>query len=256
MDESVRKFLENCQIVVVAGGLGTGLRHRCGDDVPKALLTVNGKTLLDYCVELFAKAGCKDFVFLLGYLGENVQKYVGDGSKYSIRARYSMEKEKLGKGGALKMALDSGAIDRKKPSIIVYPDDLIINPEFPQQLARRHIFGVEKGALITLVSVKKTFYRYGSPDTDDEGFVVDFREKPPVELPANVAIYVLQPEAYRIIEELVNLQKKPVEFEDNVLPELIKRRIVFNFTIPLETWIPVNDEKEFRKAKKVMAENG
>jgi len=190
----------------------------------------------------------------VGHKAGKIREYVGDGNRYGIHVKYSEEKERLGKGGALKFALDSGAIDRNRSSIIVYPDDLIINPNFPLQLARRHIIGVGKGALMTLVSVKKTFYRYGSPQTDDEGFVVEFQEKPPIELPANVAIYMMQPEIYKMIDSLVDLSKPPVEFEDTVLPELLKRRIVFNFTIPLETWIPVNDEKEFRKAEKILAQ--
>ena len=254
MSEDVKNFLENCQIIIVAGGLGTGLRHRTGNEIPKPLIKINDKTLLDYCIELFSNAGCKNFILLIGYLAEKIKAYVGDGSKYGINVKYSREKEKLGKGGAIKLALDNGVIDKSKPAIIVYPDDLIINPNFPFQLARRHMVGISKGALMTLVSVRRTFYRYGSPYIDDEGFVVEFQEKPPVELPANVAIYVLQPELYETIDKLIDLNKKPVEFEDIVLPELIKRRIVFNFTIPLESWIPVNDEKEFRKARKILSE--
>lgn len=251
-DIKIQEFLKKCQVIVIAGGLGEGLRHRTGDEIPKPLLKINDKTILDYCIELFLKASCKNFIFLLGHLAEKIQEYVAD-RNFGIDVKYSIEKEKLGKGGALKLALENGVIDKTKPCIITYPDDLIVNPEFPKQLVRRHLFGLEKGALATVTIVGKTYYRYGSPSIDDEGFVVDFKEKPQLNIPANVAIYVLQPEIYPIIEKTVDISKEPVEFEEVVLPELIKRRILFNFTIPLESWIPINEEKEFKKAKEILS---
>jgi len=250
--QDVQEFIENCQVVIIAGGLGQGLKHRTGDGLPKPLLKINDKALIDYCIELFARVGFKNFVLLLGYLADKIQAHVGDGSRYGVRVTYSIEKERLGKGGALKLALENGAIDRSKPCVIAYPDDLITDPDFPQKLIERHLEGLREGSLGTLVGVDRTFYRYGSPQIDEHGFVVDFKEKPPIELPANVAIYVFQPEVYDIIEKVIG-DRKPAGFETLVLPELVKNRMLYNHTIPLESWIPVNDEKEFRRAEEVMS---
>jgi len=247
---------KNIQVVVIAGGMGERLRHRTHDELPKALLPLNGKPIIDYCIELFTKHGFRDFAFLLGFGGDKLKEYVGDGKKFGITARFSLEKEKLGKAGALKYALENKVIDRKRPCIITYPDDLILNKEFPKQLLRRHMLGREKGCLATVVRVNKTQYRYGVVDTDDEGFVISFEEKPFILRPANVAIYVLEPPIFGIIDKSVDLSKKPIDFEDVVVPELVKMRALYSFTMPYESWIPINEEKEFRLAEKAVSGNG
>ncbi len=243
---------KSIQIVVIAGGMGERLRHRTHDELPKALLKLGDKPIIDYCIELFSKNGFTDFAFLLGHGGDKLKEYIADGRKFGINARFSLEQEKLGKAGALKFALQNSAIERTKPCIITYPDDLILNKDFPKQLLRRHALGKEKGCLATIVRVNKTQYRYGVVNTDDEGFVISFEEKPFVLMPANVAIYVLEPEIYKIIDRLVNLEKKPVDFEGVVVPELVKMRALYSFTMPYESWIPINEEKEFRQAEKAV----
>ena len=65
---------------------------------------------------------------------------------------------------------------------------------------------------------------------------------------------MLEPEVYDIIEKEVDLEKAPVDFEGVVVPKLVLKRKLFSFTIPLESWIPVNEEKEFRKAEKYFKE--
>ncbi len=247
---------KDMQIIVIAGGMGERLRHRTHDDVPKALLKLGDKAIIDYCIELFSKNGFRNFVFLLGHGGDKLKEYVGDGKKFGINVKYSLEKEKLGKAGALKYAIQNGAIDIKKPGVITYPDDLILDKDFPMQVLRRHILGKEKGCIATVVRVNKTQYRYGVVDTDDEGFVISFEEKPFILRPANVAIYVLEPEVFGIINKSVNLDKKPIDFEDVVVPELVRRRALFSFTMPYESWIPINEEKEFRQAEKILLDGG
>lgn len=239
------------QVVLICGGLGTRLKHRAGN-IPKALLEINGTTLLDYTIELYKANGFTDFALLVGHLGDEIKKHVGDGRKHGISVRYSVEKELMGKGGAVKYALENGTIDRKKPSIIAYPDDLILSREFPKQLIRRHLLGKEKGCSATVVRVNKTQNRYGVVYADDEGFAIDFEEKPYMQIPSNVAIYVLEPAVYRTIDKMVDLKKIPVDFEGKVVPELVRERLLYTFTIPFESWIPVNEEKEFQQAEKAL----
>ncbi len=243
---------KNYQIILICGGLGTRLKHRTSDK-PKALLEINGTTILDYTIELYKSNGFTDFVLLIGHLAEEIENYIGDGRNRGINVCYSREKELLGKAGALKYALANGAIDREKPSIIAYPDDLILNKEFPKQLVRRHLLGKEKGCSATVVRVNKTQNRYGVVYTDDEGVVIDFEEKPYIAIPSNVAIYILEPSVYNIIDKMVDLDKIPIDFEGNVVPELVRERLLYTFTIPFESWIPVNEEKEFQQAEKFMS---
>jgi len=92
------------QAAILAGGLGTRLRPLT-NKVPKAMVPVNGRPFLEYEIELLKANQVEDLVICLGYLGEQVERYFGDGKKFGVRLRYSHDgKELLGPIGGLKMA--------------------------------------------------------------------------------------------------------------------------------------------------------
>ncbi|MGC9310942.1 MAG: nucleotidyltransferase family protein, partial [Candidatus Aenigmatarchaeota archaeon] len=88
--ENLKKEIENTQVILLAGGRA----KRMGQlDKPKALIEINGTTLLDRTLTQLAGCGFKDFRFLIGYKAEDIKKHVGDGSKYGIEVTYSVEPE-------------------------------------------------------------------------------------------------------------------------------------------------------------------
>jgi N-acetyl-alpha-D-muramate 1-phosphate uridylyltransferase len=92
------------QAVILAGGLGTRLRP-ITDTVPKPMVEVAGKPFLEYKILQLKDAGVTEFVFCVGYLGQEVKHYFGDGSKLGVKIQYSFEDQKLlGPAGALKKA--------------------------------------------------------------------------------------------------------------------------------------------------------
>jgi len=73
--------------------------------MPKAMIPVAGRPFIDHQLQLLSRNGIKDVVLCLGYLGEQIEAFVGDGSAWSLRVKYSWEREELlGTGGALKLA--------------------------------------------------------------------------------------------------------------------------------------------------------
>ena len=78
------------QVVILAGGLGTRLRP-ITEKVPKPMVEVHNRPFLVYQIELFKKQGFTDFLILAGYLGEKIEAYFGDGSKFGVRIQYSFE---------------------------------------------------------------------------------------------------------------------------------------------------------------------
>jgi NDP-sugar pyrophosphorylase family protein len=236
------------QVVVISGGRGRGLVHRTRDEIPKCLLEVCNKKLIDYCLELYERNGFEDFVLLLGYLGEKVKEYV-ENSKYRGKVRYSVEKELLGKGGAMKYALDNGVIDRRKPCIVCYPDDVIVKQTLPTELVDYH---ERKGKLATVVYTPRVRLRYGSMIVDEEGLVKSFEEKAWFPINVNVGIYALNQKVYELVNELVDLSKKPVDFENTVVKELVKRNELAGFQIEPEAWLPFNDEKDYERGEAVL----
>jgi NDP-sugar pyrophosphorylase family protein len=89
------------QAIISAGGFGTRLRPYT-DTVPKPMLPVLGKPVLEWSVEQFKKAGVTEFFFTLHYLPEVVTDHFGDGSKFGVKINYFVEKEPLGEAGAIK----------------------------------------------------------------------------------------------------------------------------------------------------------
>jgi N-acetyl-alpha-D-muramate 1-phosphate uridylyltransferase len=92
-------------VAILAGGLATRLRPAT-ERVPKSLLEVAGKPFAVHQVELLRRNGLRDVVFCIGYLGEQIEQVLGDGSGFEMRVRYSYDGPKLlGTGGALRRAL-------------------------------------------------------------------------------------------------------------------------------------------------------
>ena len=89
--------------VLLCGGLGTRLRPLTYD-IPKSLVDIQGKPLLEHLVSLFKKYGVTEIFFSVGYMGEQVKEYFGDGSKFGIKAEYIVEDKPLGTAGCLRLA--------------------------------------------------------------------------------------------------------------------------------------------------------
>ena len=91
------------QVVILAGGLGTRLKP-ITQVVPKPMVEIDGSPFLEVLVERLKRSGFDDYVMLVGHLGDQIIRHFADGSEFGVKIRYSVEKELLGTGGALKQA--------------------------------------------------------------------------------------------------------------------------------------------------------
>lgn len=93
------------KLALLAGGLATRLRP-ITTKIPKSMVNVAGEPFVAHQLRLLAKQGITEIVMCVGYLGEQLQEFVGDGSTFGCRVEYSFDGEKLkGTGGAIKKAL-------------------------------------------------------------------------------------------------------------------------------------------------------
>lgn len=88
------------KVVVIAGGQGTRIAS-VNSEIPKAMIPVAGKPVLEYEVELAKRYGFTDFLFITGYLGDQISAYFGDGAKWGVSIEYYREEKPLGTAGAL-----------------------------------------------------------------------------------------------------------------------------------------------------------
>jgi NDP-sugar pyrophosphorylase family protein len=92
------------QVAILAGGLATRLKPLT-DSLPKSLVSIQGKTFLEYQLEFLKAGDVTDIVLCAGYLGGQIEKYCGDGGKFGVRIKYSHEGNTLlGTAGSLKKA--------------------------------------------------------------------------------------------------------------------------------------------------------
>ncbi len=91
------------QVAILAGGLATRLGALTRNQ-PKSMVEVDGKPFLEYQLELLKGNAIKDVVLCIGHMGEQIEMHFGDGSRYGVNIKYSVEDKLLGTAGALKRA--------------------------------------------------------------------------------------------------------------------------------------------------------
>lgn len=89
------------QAIITAGGKGERLKPFT-DSIPKVMIPLRGKPLLEHCVEHSKKYGVTEFFLTLHYMPDKVTEYFGDGSKWGVKIFYHIEKEPLGDMGGIK----------------------------------------------------------------------------------------------------------------------------------------------------------
>jgi len=91
------------QIVVLCAGKATRL-YPLTKKIPKSMIRVCGKPFLEHQIELFRKNKIFDVVLCIGFLGEQIEEYFGDGKSFGVSIKYSREKEPIDTGTTLKNA--------------------------------------------------------------------------------------------------------------------------------------------------------
>jgi len=90
--------------MILAAGFGERLRPLT-ETTPKPLLTVGGKPIIQYHIENLANAGIRQVVINTSWLGEKIEAYLGDGSRFGVQIFWSRESEPLETGGGIRRAL-------------------------------------------------------------------------------------------------------------------------------------------------------
>ena len=130
------------QAIILAGGAGTRLRERLGD-LPKPMIPIAGKPLLEHQVELCRRFGFTDLVFFVHYRANLIEKHFGDGSKWGVTIRCVLEKEPLGTAGAVLEGFGTLA-DR----FVVLYGDTMVNVDLDRIWKAHEQAGVEATLLL------------------------------------------------------------------------------------------------------------
>ena len=88
------------KVVIMAGGKGTRIASVV-NDVPKPMIKIGGKPILEHQIDNLKSCGLNDIVLVIGHLGDKIREYFGDGSKFGVHITYFVEDHPLGTAGAL-----------------------------------------------------------------------------------------------------------------------------------------------------------
>lgn len=178
--------------VILAGGLGTRLRPYTLF-VPKPMLPLAEKPVLQYTIEWLCKNGLKDIVISVGYLRKSIEDYFQDGKEFDVNITYVRLSNPLGTAGQLKEV--ESHLDSR--FVCIYGDS-VYNFDLTDVIS----FHKKKRALATMVLKNyKTSLKYGFIETDSLGAVKSWREKPEFKGLINTGCYVMEPEFLRYVPE-------------------------------------------------------
>jgi len=201
--------------LLLSAGLGTRLRP-VTNIIPKCLVPINGKVLLEYWLENLLEAGIEEFLINTSYLHKQVEEFVKK-SKYQDKITLIYEEKLLNTGGTL---LANKKFFKDEPFMLVHADNL--------SFCNFNDFIITHQNRLKKCEITMMLFRSDNPSScgivelDKENVVQNFYEKvtnPPSTL-ANGAVYICEPSIFDFLE---SLDKKDIDFSNDVLPKYIGR---------------------------------
>lgn len=224
--------LPGLSAVIMAGGFGKRLMPLTSQ-VPKPMLPVGDKPLLERTIDRLRDAGVRNVHLTTHYLPENIREHFGGGEKFGVRIDYAQEDHPLGTAGGLRL------LPRPGTPFVVINGDILTGVSFDEMLQ----FHKRHKALLT-VGVRKyeVHVPFGVVECDDVS-ITGLKEKPSMGFFINAGIYLLEPEAYDLIPEgqFFNM----TDLIDKLLADGGK---VVSFPI-IEYWLDIGRHEDYQKAQ-------
>lgn len=220
-------------VVLMAGGLGTRLRPLT-QDVPKPLLNIGNKPLLETILESFAQQGFQRFFISVNYLADSIIDHFGDGSRWGISIEYLREEKPLGTAGALRLLPTTPA-----QPLIVMNGDLLTRINF-KDLLTYHIDNKATGTMC----VREYDMEVPFGVIEIVGNKIQrIDEKPVHRFFVNAGVYVISPDALSHIP-------REGRFDMPGLFDAIKAEAEGAIAFPIhEYWLDVGRIDDFERAK-------
>jgi dTDP-glucose pyrophosphorylase len=222
-------------MVIMAGGKGTRLLPRT-ENIPKPMLRIMGKPILQHIVEQAKYDGVSNFAIAVHHLSGLIEEYFQDGSKFGVNIEYLREAKPLGTAGAL------GLLSQvPKHPIIVSNGDIVTDVSYGNMLD----YHSQNNAFATMaVQFQEIQNPFGIVEVEGNE-IRGFREKPITKNLINAGVYVLDPSSTLLLEESMSCDM-PFLFQK--LMSANKKVVAF----PLhENWIDIGRPEDLDRALKL-----
>lgn len=192
------------KMVILAAGEGNRMRPLTGNR-PKVMIPFANKPIVEHLLIEAREAGIREFIFIVGYGGEQVRSYFGDGEKWGISVAYSEQRKQLGTADAIRYVKNMVG-----GNFLVVNGDIIVNREDIRRLMKC------RKATMTVIEVTET-EGLGIVELADNR-VINIYEKTdnPPSLMANTALYLFTPQIFEIIGRTEKSPRGEYEITDSL----------------------------------------
>jgi NDP-sugar pyrophosphorylase family protein len=213
--------------IILSGGWGTRLRPlTC--TIPKTLMPVGNKPVIEHQMTLLKKAGVSEIVLAVSVMSDFLKNYFKEGQRLGIKIHYTDEENPMGTAGAIKLAEDY----LKDENFFMLNGDVILNFDFKDMLNSH----AKYGGFGTIASILvENPARYGVLIIDQKSQrILNFQEKEeyqPLEgkikpMPINAGVYLLEPEVLAYIPK-----NKKFSIEKEVFPKIAHEENLYHYAI-------------------------
>ena len=221
--------------VILAGGLGTRLRPFT-ETIPKPLLPIGEKAILEIQIERLKKFGITDVFLATNYKSDYIESFFGDGSRYGVRLHISKEEKPLGTAGPITLL-------RKELTepFFVMNGDILSLIDFGKMMA----FASQTDACLT-IAIKKEITPFAFGNIFFEGdYVTGIQEKPDIVMYILAGIYVMKPGIFDLIPADTYYGM------DVLIQEMIRRNLPVAKYELREYWLDIGRLNDYEKAQDV-----
>ena len=219
--------------VILAGGLGTRLQPYT-TFLPKPMLPLGGKPILEHLIEWSKKNGVKSIVLCVSYLRKSIEDYFEDGKRLGVQIEYAISDKPLATAGQLKTA--ENFID---DTFVCMYGDSIYNFSLKNMIKQHQL----KKAFVTMSLYEyKMKLPYGVIETTKNSKVVAWNEKPEITANINMGCYVMEPDIMKFIPK-----NKPFGMDDVIKTVMSKKKLVNSF-ISKNEFIDIGNKEAYKRA--------
>lgn len=231
--------------VILAGGQGTKMRPYTYE-MPKALLPIKGKPILEHLIENLKKSGIYDIIICIGHLGDKIKDYFGNGSRFGVNIIYSEEKKTLETGGAIKKVKNFLSED---PFLVIH-GDILFDLNLVDILDFHKVEGLMATAALTTENNAAVFGRFKLHGIKIEDFLEKPKKNKLESYLVNAGVYVFDKKIFDYFPK----EKENFLLED-ILRKLIQERQVAGFVFSGK-WFDVGTLENYEKAIKSFSKSG
>lgn len=218
-------------VIIMAGGFGSRLKPLT-NVLPKPLLPIDDKTIIEHIMDRFVDVGCNEFHISVNFKADLMKYYLNNLNNENYQIHFFEEDEPLGTAGS--MYLLKGKINS---TFFVTNCDILIEQEL-EELYEYHQSSQNK---ITIVSAIKNYkIPYGTIKTGEAGQLVQLDEKPDLLFQINTGMYILEPE---VLDYIPNNQFIHItDLIERLMSEKLKVGV---FPITENSWIDIGTKQEY-----------